>query len=223
MGEYAGGFVPFSDAELDNNYLSNSTREPTFLDNSGYILTDWFLGKVLQGPILPDYILETFDIDNIDEFVDTLLDEWQVVFSYNWRILTCIIFGFFMTLAIPIAGIIWCVMHSKGRCGAESGKVWHNDWKSRVVRQVSLTFFGLFWLFALWGIVWHFMADELMSRGMRDLPENIDYVVTDTLRYLNNSVDQLEHWVEVNFNEELYHNFNATLNEGSKSMDKTLV
>ena len=221
-----GGYTAYSAVSLTNDYLSNATREPTFLDNSGYIFTDWFVGKVTNGQFLPDDILYTFDLDDIDAFVQELLDNWGTVMTYNWRVAVCVIFGFVMTLLVPIMGGVWCHKHRKGKWGGDRHghpDVWGDDWASRVARQTALTFFALFYIVSVWGIVWHFMADELMGRGMRELPQNVDYIVKDTYTYLNNSVNQADHWRDVNFEVELRQNFRASLMEAAETMDETLT
>ena len=220
--DFGGGYTAYSSPQLDTDYMSNSTRVPTFLDNSGYIFTDWFVGKVTQGPFLPQDILETFDLDDIDVFVDELLSNWGTVMTYNWRIAVCVIFGFVMTLLVPIMGIVWCHKHRRGKWGGDKHghpDVYHKDWSSSVKRQTVFTLFGLFCAVSVWGIIWHFMADELMSRGMRTLPENIDYIVQDTYTYLNNSVAQADHWRDVNLEVELLQNYEASLNEAKDTME----
>ncbi len=53
--------------------------------------------------------------DDIGAFLDTLLEEWGTVFTYNWKLCVCAIFGLIMTIVMPILGVVWCIMHKRGK------------------------------------------------------------------------------------------------------------
>ncbi len=119
--------IDFTLPPLDTGYLSNPVRNDTAFDSSVKYFTDLFLDSVLQNDIVPQSILDTFDFvsekspsevqefaqiapfqDDIDPFVDALVENWDEVLTTNWRILTAITFGLFMALVLPITGAIWC-------------------------------------------------------------------------------------------------------------------
>ena len=218
MGE-SRAFVTYHPPVLDNDYLSDPTRNTTSLDGTAYVLTDAFLNIVFRGHMLPQEILETFDLQNVNVFIDTLLEEWQTVFTYNWRICFCIVFGFLMTLLVPIGGIIYCCMHCRGKCGARGRPSRSQSWGSSVKRQTAITFFLVFWCFSLWGMIWHFTATSYMGDGVRSLPRDIDYVVTDMQRFINNTVKETYHLKTVNYDLDLRNGFGMGMDELAGHME----
>ncbi len=91
-----------------------------------------------------------------------------------------------------------------------------------MVRQISLSFYLALWALSLWGLIWHFVADQLMAEGFRDLPYHIDIVIGDTQRYLNNTHAQAVHWSEVNYKEELEPGFGNAVNNMAWGMQSAL-
>jgi hypothetical protein len=43
----------------------------------------------------------------------------------------------------------------------------------------------------MWGLIWHFSATHVMSQGLKPLATHADYIVKDSLRYLNNTHKQV--------------------------------
>ena len=48
-----------------------------------------------------------FSFENPDAFLESLATDWQQIVTENWKLCFAVVFGLFMALAIPIAGIIW--------------------------------------------------------------------------------------------------------------------
>lgn len=67
------------------------------------------------------------------------------------------------------------------RWGGGSGP-WLEDWKSRVTRQLAMTFFAACWGVCAFGVVWHFVANEAARDGFARMPGRVDAVVEDTQR-----------------------------------------
>ncbi len=187
-GDGSGGlYVSYTSPQLDEAYVSVPFEQTNMLDTSAYPVTKTFIDLILAGPVLPQSVRETFDLDDIEQFVDALLDEWNVVITYNWQICTLVVLGFIMTLIMPLVGIAWCILHCRGRCGG-GRKMWRNGWETAVGRQVALTFYFGLWGLSLFGLFWHFAANQLMADGFSELPDKISFVVEDTQRYVNNTI-----------------------------------
>ena len=174
-------FTEFSEPVLDENWLTDPEPVTTGLDASSFLLTDWALKAVAGGRLLPLWLRSRFDLDDISGFSSALVDNWQEVFTYNWRVCFCVVFGLVMAAVTPLVGGLWCLGRKRGRFGSRS-KGWKSSWEDRVQRQLALTFFVVFWSFSLWGVVWHFTSSGLLETGVKNLPQNMDNVVTDGIR-----------------------------------------
>ena len=201
--------------DLNNSYSCNPVRDTTVLDNSAYFITKGFIENVFQGHFLPESILETFDLQDPDVFIQELADNWNVVISYNWRVCVSVVFGFIMTLLIPALGIVWCVGRCKGHGGAET-RPWSSSRSAKLKRQLSYTLFLVFWPLCMWAIAWNLQADVIFGAGMQKLPGNVGNIIGDTLQYVDNAVAQVDHWAEANFLE-----LRVSFNTSFELMDET--
>lgn len=215
-------YVEYSSPTLNDHYNSSYEESTTILDGYAYVFTDWFLKGVLQGPILPDNVIESFDLEDISGFVDTVIAEWWTIFTYNWAICVCLVIGVLLTFIMPIAGIIWCIMKIKMKGQAYQSPEIEDDWGSSLCRQLVKTFFVFFWALALFALVWHFQANVFMGRGFKDSPNRIDDVLDDSRLYLNNTAIQVDYWRLTNY-EELQQGFQGSIEDMQKAVGATLV
>ena len=89
--------------------------------------------------------------------------------TYNWRICVSVVFGFIMCLAVPIAGIVWCVKRCKGKGGRQT-REYTKGRSASLKRQISYSIFVVIWPLCIWAIAWNLKVkkpiSQLMSPGL---------------------------------------------------------
>ena len=106
-----GVYVFYSDADLDTGYTSDPTRSDNILDGSSYRITDAFIYNLLRGPVLPEEVVNTFDLEDPQAFERALLRNWSQILSYNAGLCVCVVLGLIMLLAMPTIGVFFCCFH----------------------------------------------------------------------------------------------------------------
>ncbi|TRY67097.1 hypothetical protein TCAL_14694 [Tigriopus californicus] len=215
-------YVEYSFPHLNEHYNSSYEESTTILDGYAYVFTDWFLKGVLQGPILPKSVIESFDLEDISAFVDTVIAEWRTILTYNWALCLCLVIGVILTFVMPIVGIVWCIVKIKRKCRSAESTEDEDDWGSSLGRQLVKTFFVLFWALSLFALVWHFQANVFMGQGFKQSPDRIDDVLDDSRLYLNNTATQVDHWRLTNY-KELKNGFQGSIEDMQQAVGATLV
>ena len=98
---------------------------------------------------------------------------------------------------MPLIGVIFCC----ARCCCKCGKGKKNSPGDAFVTAVEVIIMAILVLLATLSMAWLFSANNFTNQGLNNLPDNIHTVVSDADLFIDNTVMELEHVSDKNYNE----------------------
>ena len=183
----------FSHPVLNDSYLAGNVSASNLYQADS--VADWLLEAALRPDFFPQTVVDSIDINDPEQFVNAVTDNWQEILRQNTAFISIAVSGLVVAvLLLFILFIGWCWMCC---CKGEAYSKQSDTCKLLVAVPICTVWIGL----ASLGIFWWSVSTVSIVNQVGNLTDTTGIWISDIDLYVNNTVTQIDHLTRENCEE----------------------